>query len=78
MVSAMELLARTIRRDEVAFHFFGGEAFTYDWMGELGRIRCPTLIMAGELDRDHDGRRPRGHARPNRGVASLVVCLANS
>ena len=50
MVSAMELLARTIRRDEVAFHFFGGEAFTYDWMGELGRIRCPTLIMAGELD----------------------------
>ena len=45
-----ELLARTIRRDEVGFHFFRGEAFTYDWMGELGRIRCPTLIIAGELD----------------------------
>ncbi len=45
-----DLLARVIRRDEVAIHFFRGEAFTYDWLDELERIRCPTLILAGELD----------------------------
>jgi hypothetical protein len=30
-----DVLARTIRRDEVGFHFFRGEAFTYDWLDEL-------------------------------------------
>jgi proline-specific peptidase len=45
-----ELLARTILRPEVDHHFSGSEAFTYDWFGELDQIRCPTLILAGELD----------------------------
>lgn len=45
-----DILARVIRRDEVAMHFFRGEAFTYDWLAELEQIRCPTLILAGELD----------------------------
>ena len=31
----------------VAVHFFGSEDFAYDWLGELDRIRCPTLILAG-------------------------------
>jgi proline iminopeptidase len=45
-----DVLARVVLTPEVAFHFFGGEAMTYDWFGELDRIRCPTLILAGELD----------------------------
>ena len=45
-----DLLARAILRPEVDFHFTRGEAFTYDWFGELDQIRCPTLILAGELD----------------------------
>lgn len=44
------VLARTLLRPEVGIHFFRGEASTYDWFGELDRIRCPTLILAGELD----------------------------
>jgi proline iminopeptidase len=38
------------RREEVGFHFFRGEAFTYDWFADLSRIKAPTLILAGELD----------------------------
>jgi pimeloyl-ACP methyl ester carboxylesterase len=34
----------------VNFHFFGGELKTFDWFDELNRIRCPTLILAGEVD----------------------------
>jgi proline iminopeptidase len=45
-----EVLARVRLRPEVAFHFFRGEAFRYDWSGELNRIRCPTLILAGDRD----------------------------
>jgi pimeloyl-ACP methyl ester carboxylesterase len=44
------LLARAVLRPEVGHHFFAAEGFTYDWLGELDRIRCPTLILAGELD----------------------------
>jgi len=45
-----DVLARVRLRPEVGFHFFKGEGFTYDWFGELDRIRCPTLILAGEVD----------------------------
>ena len=45
-----DAVARVLMRPEVGFHFFRGEGFTYDWFGELDRIRCPTLILAGELD----------------------------
>jgi proline-specific peptidase len=46
-----DILARTILRPEVDVHFTGGgEAHTYNWLVELDRIRCPTLILAGELD----------------------------
>jgi pimeloyl-ACP methyl ester carboxylesterase len=45
-----DVIARVQRRPEVAFHFFRGEGFTYDWFDQLKHIRCPTLILAGELD----------------------------
>jgi pimeloyl-ACP methyl ester carboxylesterase len=45
-----EMLARVILRPEVDVHFTRGEAFSYDWFPGLGRIRCPTLILAGEHD----------------------------
>ena len=45
-----DLLTRALLRPEVNFHFFGGEGCTYDWSGDPGRIRCPTLILAGDLD----------------------------
>jgi proline iminopeptidase len=43
-------VSRQIFRGEVFFHFFRGEQRTFDWFGDLDRIRCPTLILAGELD----------------------------
>jgi pimeloyl-ACP methyl ester carboxylesterase len=45
-----DAIARVAMRPEVGFHFFRGEGFSYDWFDELGRIRCPTLILAGALD----------------------------
>jgi pimeloyl-ACP methyl ester carboxylesterase len=45
-----DVIARVARREEVGFHFFRGEAFTYDWFADLSRIKAPTLILAGELD----------------------------
>ena len=45
-----DIPARFVFRPEVFFHFFRGEWRTYDWFGDLDRIRCPTLILAGELD----------------------------
>jgi proline iminopeptidase len=45
-----DAITRVVRRPDVGFHFFRGEGFSYDWFGELDRIRCPTLILAGVLD----------------------------
>ncbi len=45
-----DAIVRVVMRPEVGFHFFRGEGFTYDWFGELDRIRCPTLILAGARD----------------------------
>jgi proline iminopeptidase len=51
--------ARTIFREEVGIHFWGDEIRRLDLRHELARIRCPTLILSGELDplitvRDHE------------------------
>jgi proline iminopeptidase len=35
---------------DVALHFIRGEWHTFDSTKELGRIRCPTLVLAGEHD----------------------------
>ena len=45
-----ELRARIVARPEVGIHYFSDEINTYDWFGQLDRIQCPTLILAGELD----------------------------
>jgi len=45
-----DVLARVQMRPEVGFHFFRGEGFTLDLFPELVNIRCPTLVLGGELD----------------------------
>ena len=45
-----EIGARIIRTPEVGLHFGGGELKTMNLFPEIGRIRCPTLILGGELD----------------------------
>jgi proline iminopeptidase len=43
---------RMIRNDELALHFSGqdGEFLKFDYRKDLGRIICPTLVMAGDRD----------------------------
>jgi proline iminopeptidase len=38
------------RRPEVSEHFFRGELLSFDLTPHLGRIGCPVLQLAGELD----------------------------
>jgi proline iminopeptidase len=45
-----EIGARIIRTAEVGLHFGGGELKAMNLFSEIGRIRCPTLILGGELD----------------------------
>jgi len=42
--------ARAIMRLEVMFHFINGEQQGMDFTSDLGRIACPTLVLAGGLD----------------------------
>jgi len=41
---------RTVWNFEVMFHFGGGEDQSMDLLPDLGRIVCPTLVLAGEDD----------------------------
>jgi proline-specific peptidase len=45
-----EILARVTRRPEVSEHFFRGEILRFDFTKRLSEIRCPVLLLAGELD----------------------------
>jgi proline-specific peptidase len=45
-----EILARVTRRPEVSEHFFRGEITRFDFSQRLSQIRCPVLLLAGELD----------------------------
>jgi pimeloyl-ACP methyl ester carboxylesterase len=45
-----ETLTRIRLKLEVGNHFFRNEGFTVDLFPELGSIRCPTLVLGGELD----------------------------
>jgi len=49
-LSPPEILERVTRRPDVSEHFFRGELLTLDLTPHLGRIRCPVLQLAGELD----------------------------
>jgi pimeloyl-ACP methyl ester carboxylesterase len=51
-----DMARRAISRPEVALHWFarpGGESDTFNMFPELGRIRCPTLVIGGEDDPMH-------------------------
>jgi proline-specific peptidase len=45
-----EILARVTHRPDVAEHFFRGEILRFDLTRRLSQIRCPVLLLAGELD----------------------------
>jgi pimeloyl-ACP methyl ester carboxylesterase len=45
-----DVIARTRLKLEVGNHFFRNEGFTVDLLPELTNIRCPTLVLGGELD----------------------------
>jgi pimeloyl-ACP methyl ester carboxylesterase len=45
-----EVIARVLLKLEVGNHFFRNEGFTADLFPELPNIRCPTLVLGGELD----------------------------
>jgi proline-specific peptidase len=45
-----EVMARATMRMEVAEHFTRGEEQTFDFRERLGEIRCPVLLLSGELD----------------------------
>lgn len=45
-----DVFSRTIFREDVGIHFWGDEIRRFDLVKELARIRCPTLILSGELD----------------------------
>jgi proline iminopeptidase len=47
-----DIASRTVRNTDVVDHFTrpGGEAHTINLLPKLDRIRCPTLILAGEDD----------------------------
>ena len=45
-----EVVARTRLKLEVGNHFFRNEGFDVDLFPELHNIKCPTLVIGGELD----------------------------
>jgi proline-specific peptidase len=45
-----EMITRSVMNQELTAYFFTGEIRGFDLLPALGRIKCPTLITAGELD----------------------------
>lgn len=45
-----EMISRSVMNPELTAFFFTGEIHRFDYLPVLSRIRCPTLITAGELD----------------------------
>jgi proline-specific peptidase len=45
-----ELMSRSVMNRELTSFFFTGEIRSFDLLPALRRIKCPTLITAGELD----------------------------
>jgi proline iminopeptidase len=41
---------RTLWRFDVMFDFGAGEDLTFNLLPELAKVRCPTLVLGGELD----------------------------
>jgi pimeloyl-ACP methyl ester carboxylesterase len=45
-----DVLARVVQRHEVGIHFWSDELTRFDLSDEADRVRCPTLVLGGELD----------------------------
>ncbi len=45
-----EMISRSLRNEDLSSFFFAGEIRSFDLLAALGRIKCPTLIIGGELD----------------------------
>jgi len=45
-----DIFDRAVANTELLDHFVGGEMRRFDLLPQLGRIRCPTLVLAGEDD----------------------------
>ncbi|HJQ51838.1 MAG TPA: alpha/beta hydrolase [Gaiellaceae bacterium] len=45
-----EAFARVVKHHEVGVHFWTNQLPELDLSGEASRVRCPTLILGGELD----------------------------
>jgi pimeloyl-ACP methyl ester carboxylesterase len=43
-------MKRSLQNMELTSFFFRGEIRSFDLLPQLGRVRCPTLVTAGELD----------------------------
>ena len=43
-------MQRSVLRGEVLFNFFQHEYGEFDFLPELGKVRCPTLVLGGEDD----------------------------
>jgi pimeloyl-ACP methyl ester carboxylesterase len=50
VAKSAELVARTVRRQDVELHFNNHELLTRDQRPDLERIRCRTLVVVGEDD----------------------------
>ncbi len=48
--SGPESVLRSVMNLELMADFFERESHTFNFLPDLGRIKCPTLIAAGELD----------------------------
>ena len=45
-----DAMSRVVWNFEVMFDFLGREDKTFDMLADLARVRCPTLVLAGEDD----------------------------
>jgi proline iminopeptidase len=45
-----EVLARTIQHPDVAEHFYRSEILRFDLTQHVSDIRCPVLLLSGQLD----------------------------
>lgn len=45
-----EVMSRAVFNYEVLFHFGRGAQRNFDFFAGLARVKCPTLVMGGEID----------------------------
>ena len=56
-----EFTKRAVTNFDLTVEFFKHESHTFNFLHDLGRIKCPTLIAAGELDPITAGCGRQGH-----------------